>query len=165
MRISDWSSDVCSSDLVGAGSRRPNARASTRRSGHPQFSAKRVEQRTARIQTGIAGSHGICQDPLHPLEVRDPLTHFPEMRGRDLAHVGAAAFADNRESEQRAHLLQGESQLPRAAHEAEASHVLPRITAIAAPARSEEHTSELQSLMRISYAVFCLNKKKKKTQT
>src|SRR3546814_3909908 len=31
-----------------------------------------------------------------------------------------------------------------------------------APSRSEEHTSELQSLMRISYAVFCL---KKKTQT
>src|SRR3546814_7336973 len=29
------------------------------------------------------------------------------------------------------------------------------------PARSEEHTSELQSLMRISYAVFCLTKKKK----
>src|SRR3546814_10280143 len=31
--------------------------------------------------------------------------------------------------------------------------------------RSEEHTSELQSLMRISYAVFCLKKKKKKTTT
>src|SRR3546814_9576978 len=31
--------------------------------------------------------------------------------------------------------------------------------------RSEEHTSELQSLMRISYAVFCLKKKKIKTQT
>src|SRR3546814_1314535 len=31
--------------------------------------------------------------------------------------------------------------------------------------RSEEHTSELQSLMRISYAVFCLKKKKKKTDT
>src|SRR3546814_4876185 len=30
--------------------------------------------------------------------------------------------------------------------------------------RSEEHTSELQSLMRISYAVFCLKKKKKTTQ-
>src|SRR3546814_6558169 len=29
--------------------------------------------------------------------------------------------------------------------------------------RSEEHTSELQSLMRISYAVFCLNKKNQKT--
>src|SRR3546814_9853509 len=31
--------------------------------------------------------------------------------------------------------------------------------------RSEEHTSELQSLMRISYAVFCLKKKKKKKTT
>src|SRR3546814_7705101 len=31
-----------------------------------------------------------------------------------------------------------------------------------ATVRSEEHTSELQSLMRISYAVFCLKKKKKK---
>src|SRR3546814_8087490 len=30
--------------------------------------------------------------------------------------------------------------------------------------RSEEHTSELQSLMRISYAVFCLKKKNKTTQ-
>src|SRR3546814_2141852 len=33
----------------------------------------------------------------------------------------------------------------------------------ALPPRSEEHTSELQSLMRISYAVFCLKKKKKQT--
>src|SRR3546814_5247486 len=32
------------------------------------------------------------------------------------------------------------------------------------PARSEEHTSELQSLMRISYAVFCLKKKKSHKQ-
>src|SRR3546814_3864163 len=34
-----------------------------------------------------------------------------------------------------------------------------------APERSEEHTSELQSLMRISYAVFCLKKKKKHKYT
>src|SRR3546814_7034339 len=34
-----------------------------------------------------------------------------------------------------------------------------------APIRSEEHTSELQSLMRISYAVFCLKKKKKDIRT
>src|SRR3546814_8761791 len=33
------------------------------------------------------------------------------------------------------------------------------------PQRSEEHTSELQSLMRISYAVFCLKKKKKDKST
>src|SRR3546814_6110695 len=39
--------------------------------------------------------------------------------------------------------------------------VMSAIAACAA-ARSEEHTSELQSLMRISYAVFCLKKKKKR---
>src|SRR3546814_6758424 len=37
----------------------------------------------------------------------------------------------------------------------------PGIEADAVASRSEEHTSELQSLMRISYAVFCLTKKKK----
>src|SRR3546814_3932581 len=36
------------------------------------------------------------------------------------------------------------------------------LAAAVRPDRSEEHTSELQSLMRISYAVFCLKKKKKK---
>src|SRR3546814_3492713 len=39
----------------------------------------------------------------------------------------------------------------------------PRAAAASQP-RSEEHTSELQSLMRISYAVFCLKKKKNKTR-
>src|SRR3546814_3111580 len=37
---------------------------------------------------------------------------------------------------------------------------LRRLDRLGAPDRSEEHTSELQSLMRISYAVFCLKKKK-----
>src|SRR3546814_5016671 len=37
-------------------------------------------------------------------------------------------------------------------------------TQLSAIVRSEEHTSELQSLMRISYAVFCLKKKKKYIQ-
>src|SRR3546814_9065114 len=42
----------------------------------------------------------------------------------------------------------------------------PRIFTISTKAsRSEEHTSELQSLMRISYAVFCLKKKKQKQLT
>src|SRR3546814_7178610 len=40
------------------------------------------------------------------------------------------------------------------------SHAI--IKAIFTPARSEEHTSELQSLMRLSYAVFCLKKNKQK---
>src|SRR3546814_10826093 len=40
----------------------------------------------------------------------------------------------------------------------------PGIESIDAARRSEEHTSELQSLMRISYAVFCLQKKKNKNK-
>src|SRR3546814_4549133 len=43
-------------------------------------------------------------------------------------------------------------------------HPVPQPAQIRIVDRSEEHTSELQSLMRISYAVFCL-KKKKKTKT
>src|SRR3546814_2943164 len=41
--------------------------------------------------------------------------------------------------------------------------VITRFTNERTGARSEEHTSELQSLMRISYAVFCLKKKKSTT--
>src|SRR3546814_10083384 len=42
--------------------------------------------------------------------------------------------------------------------------VAPEVEAELEATRSEEHTSELQSLMRISYAVFCLKKKKTNTQ-
>src|SRR3546814_7203800 len=48
---------------------------------------------------------------------------------------------------------------PRAAESA--GEVLGRLTLPGLGIRSEEHTSEIQSLMRISYAVFCLRKKKK----
>src|SRR3546814_10246951 len=41
-------------------------------------------------------------------------------------------------------------------------HESETLNMLAVMERSEEHTSELQSLMRISYAVFCLKKKKKK---
>src|SRR3546814_16586559 len=41
----------------------------------------------------------------------------------------------------------------------------PQVLAVLKEWRSEEHTSELQSLMRISYAVFCLKKKNTKTKT
>src|SRR3546814_3093880 len=59
---------------------------------------------------------------------------------------------------------------PYALEDAETFLALPRGAAqpsflICARERSEEHTSELQSLMRISYAVFCLKKKKKKHNT
>src|SRR3546814_4694970 len=48
------------------------------------------------------------------------------------------------------------------AHEQRIAVPADRIGASAEQIRSEEHTSELQSLMRISYAVFCLKKKKQK---
>src|SRR3546814_10549113 len=51
----------------------------------------------------------------------------------------------------------------RNAHEAAPNH--PTLPVCLYLERSEEHTSELQSLMRISYAVFCLKKKKKNSQT
>src|SRR3546814_4026800 len=45
------------------------------------------------------------------------------------------------------------------AHPAPGRRLPPQLRRGPRPARSEEHTSELQSLMRISYAVFCLKKK------
>src|SRR3546814_10278740 len=62
---------------------------------------------------------------------------------------------------------EGASVQRRDAQEGDAGAVLRRrVALVALPAiageRSEEHTSELQSLMRISYAVFCLKKKKHK---
>src|SRR3546814_3534779 len=47
---------------------------------------------------------------------------------------------------------------------ADTARVMAGIEAMARAARSEEHTSELQSLMRTSYAVFCCKKKKTHTQ-
>src|SRR3546814_3074303 len=44
-------------------------------------------------------------------------------------------------------------------------HILRRVSQTEVRSRSEEHTSELQSLMRISYAVFCLKNKKRHTTT
>src|SRR3546814_4171855 len=44
--------------------------------------------------------------------------------------------------------------------EVQAAHIRPVVSQGPDSVRSEEHTSELQSLMRISYAVFCLKKKK-----
>src|SRR3546814_7081934 len=60
-----------------------------------------------------------------------------------------------------AHMLEGIMSM---ANSLDGSGPAGRKKVVTGPRRSEEHTSELQSLMRISYAVFCL-KKKKKTQT
>src|SRR3546814_10192658 len=107
MRISDWSSDVCSSDLRGDLARRTCAlhRQSLRKS---------------------PGDGGILKQGLRPARIDEP--------GRD--DVGADIL------------------LPELG-----CKILDQLCLRGTDTRSEEHTSELQSLMRISYAVFCLNTK------
>src|SRR3546814_3966237 len=83
-----------------------------------------------------------------------------------------------RQRQQRAHLVEREAEIASATDERQATQLGRAIGAviarrprgprqqpdplIIADGRSEEHTSELQSLMRISYAVFCLKKKTNK---
>src|SRR3546814_13180287 len=54
------------------------------------------------------------------------------------------------------------AEVDRAALELVLGHLIQNAIEASPPTRSEEHTSELQSLMRISYAVFCLKKKNNK---
>src|SRR3546814_9945939 len=72
------------------------------------------------------------------------------------AEAGGGRRRDHRRGARR-HQQQDARLLRRAA-----DHELVGLHAAVVPRRSEEHTSELQSLMRISYAVFCLKKKNKK---
>src|SRR3546814_4749240 len=108
MRISDWSSDVCSSDLHG------RAAAGRRRQGQALRAAQLAGDDPPAVRR-FAGPGDRHRDP----GARDPdPAPAPE---RDPVPAHGAVVRDHR--------------------------------------RSEEHTSELQSLMRISYAVFCLKKK------
>src|SRR3546814_9579926 len=120
MRISDWSSDVCSSDLLAC---------------NPGLYWRGRDR----------AAHGI-----HPLVCRFPRDGQTCMRGH---HADARMFD---EPIARAAQPGIEEAGKRHAHGCEVLSVK------IAQLRSEEHTSELQSLMRISYAVFCLNKKNKK---
>src|SRR3546814_10150910 len=114
MRISDWSSDVCSSDL--------HARE------HPQ---RRCTDRVV----AVAG---------------------PRMLGSGAAdqHVAAVAVP----GQQRQQVAGGEQVRQQVFVQAPAQELL-RLVDQPPALRSEEHTSELQSLMRSSYAVFCLKNK------
>src|SRR3546814_2408058 len=114
MRISDWSSDVCSSDLHREGSLAAAAR--LQQLAEPGDDAQRVERALAGVR-------------------RQRMAALPVLRR---LHQGADDFAA---------AVVADLDQPRAF--------------LAVVVRSEEHTSELQSLMRISYAVFCLKKKTK----
>src|SRR3546814_5602501 len=89
---------------------------------------------------------------------------------RPLWARGAGQFGKGRGAAERTRTSTGSPASPLAAtggHRGGSARrrALPGLDAVAqAPGRSEEHTSELQSLMRISYAVFCLKKTKKLTQ-
>src|SRR3546814_9381799 len=71
-------------------------------------------------------------------------------------HVGAGAVEDRAEEEQR----RPRRHLGGDRRDSEGIDRIVAVTSRPEPRRSEEHTSELQSLMRTSYAVFCLKKKK-----
>src|SRR3546814_6693132 len=111
MRISDWSSDVCSSDL------------------HQHEEAGGVEEGEDEEEHGV---HRIARAHHH-----DPRGHGDggeEIEGQGLNDHAAGLLSVSRP-----------------------------LRPWPAAARSEEHTSELQSLMRISYAVFCLQKQNERT--
>src|SRR3546814_7033522 len=136
MRISDWSSDVCSSDLrVGEGQGTVADIDVVERIAHP------CGLDLAALDAGVADRFLECLD--HQI-------------------VGAAvpAFAEDRT----AHADDRDSVLDTRRHRS-GLHLRPLCGHAFPEIRSEEHTSELQSLMRISYAVFCLNKKKHKIKT
>src|SRR3546814_8966876 len=144
MRISDWSSDVCSSDLHAREPAQPASGLSDR-AGRPE----RPDGEEPRGRDG--GAEGAARLAPHPpgrascavlrerLDLADPGV-------RRAGPAPVAATARDRRRPARQHALP-----PPGPAAARGGH----------PAgRSEEHTSELQSLMRITYAVFCLKQKK-----
>src|SRR3546814_8677320 len=113
MRISDWSSDVCSSDLGGIGA-----------GDEPGRDRRQVIAEAALVLEAGAKPRGGEEVG----ELRQDAAGQEDAALRAIAQRHVAGEA----AEEEAEALEGEA------------------------ARSEEHTSELQSLMRTSYAVFCL---------
>src|SRR3546814_5630017 len=127
MRISDWSSDVCSSDLHTFGKRLLLA------AGLPEADAVIVADCLVRADLRGVDTHGLQLLPHYLKRVRLGLVNpRPELAVEQITPVAGALDGQN---------------------------AFGFLVATRAMARSEEHTSELQSLMRISYAVFCLKKK------
>src|SRR3546814_9721321 len=134
MRISDWSSDVCSSDLD---LRRPRALA-----------------RLA-IARRVAGARLDADVEPHFLDRGEQVALHVDrerLQGRDVERVEAIGGRLDQLDEAR---QKPSERLPRPGRGDEQG-VAPGTRG---EPRSEEHTSELQSLMRISYAVFCLKTK------
>src|SRR3546814_4906569 len=84
------------------------------------------------------------------------LFRSPARTDREISQAPPAADRDRCAHNTRCQ-RQGEVHVPIGLARSDSGHARP--TGTARPDRSEEHTSELQSLIRISYAVFCLKKK------
>src|SRR3546814_10179293 len=121
MRISDWSSDVCSSDLGRPALQRGCGQRACPMAGHHR-DRKGLEQEER------AGELALEAAALQVRHHQRPLAHA-RLDDRDVG------FLEDRAQQARGGLLAD---------------------------RSEEHTSELKTLMRISYAVFCVKKNKHK---
>src|SRR3546814_4601435 len=140
MRISDWSSDVCSSDLH-------RSRPAEPRGGDPPL----VEQDRAFLADPFLDQPRQLPTPLRLASLIALQVSRPS-RMREGMGVGKSANGKARSLEQRACFEQ------RKTDNARMAACDPRDQPFGRALRSEEHTSELQSLMRISYAVFCLKK-------
>src|SRR3546814_6049970 len=117
MRISDWSSDVCSSDLLGRGVRR-------------RLPAVKVFRPVRLIE--YADQHD-AHARLHRMDTQHRVAYRQHAGVNHRDHIRCCGIAC-----QLVEVFVG---------------------------RSEEHTSELQSLMRRSYADFCLKKKRQKQKS
>src|SRR3546814_6047309 len=126
------------------------------------------KQKTAYEMRISDGSSDVCSSDLRLHLVEQPRHHggdAVEMSGtmRTVEHVGDAGYAHAHGvlRAERIHLRDRGLPHQVAAGGLESLGIGLRRARIASEVfRSEEHTSELQSLMRISYAVFCLKKKK-----
>src|SRR3546814_8983174 len=130
MRISDWSSDVCSSDLL-------------------------LPQHLAAVAVGARAVH--AQQRGGSGNLWQAAQQGERLLSQLLRRCGRQAAACRRRTGLRG-LRSGRRWPLRTVRRLDAGAAAPH-AAHAEDHRSEEHTSELQSLMRISYAVFCLKKK------
>src|SRR3546814_1630044 len=139
MRISDWSSDVCSSDLPGQVS----------------FPGGRIEDDDANVVAAALREAqeevGLDRSQAQPLGYLDPLATVTGFRVLPVVARIDPAFVPVPDPSEVSDVF--EVPLDWLMSPGNLQH-------IAMDYRSEEQPSELQSLMRISYAVFCLKKQK-----
>src|SRR3546814_5151199 len=140
MRMSDWSSDVCSSDLQGG--------AQLGQHGLVVEPGHRLGER----QCGLL-AWGVVVDVAPDDETVEPFVGLAILARLARAHLHAVRAAVDLRSAQDDQVVERAFETGRVDGGIDLAQGLEYVRE-----RREEHTSELQSLMRISYAVFCLKK-------